>query len=175
MHRNCDNVSPLSISWPRLIPRRQVPVTKLAMTLIQELLSSIRVTVLVRVVAPTGNYKIADRWETHPYKVVKQVNPDIPVYVVKQERDGSSTRTLHRNLLLPFNSLPLPDPTPNEGTCTGTEHDGEPHETQQSADETDLPKNHDSAADAGSLTSASDTASEDDSLLDNTPIPVQLC
>ena len=126
--------------------------------------------VLVRVVAPTGNYKIADRWETHPYKVVKQVNPDIPVYVVKQERDGSSTRTLHRNLLLPFNSLPLPDPTPNEGTCTGTEQDREPHETQQSADETDLPKNHDSAADAGSLTSVSDTASEDDdSLLDNTP------
>ena len=82
--------------------------------------------VLVKVVAPTGNYKIADRWETHPYTVVKQVNPDIPVYVVKQEQGGSSTRTLHRNLLLPFNSLPLPVPTSSYGTANKVAQAPEP-------------------------------------------------
>ena len=39
--------------------------------------------------------------------MVEQPHADIPVYVVKQENSKSKkTRTLHRNLLLPFSCLP---------------------------------------------------------------------
>ena len=102
--------------------------------------------VLVKVVAPTGNYKIADRWEQHPYKVVKQVNPDIPVYVVKQEQGGGPTRTLHRNLLLPFNSLPLPVPTSTEGTASKAKQTQEP-QPSESDTESDAPIVEDSVSD----------------------------
>lgn len=50
---------------------------------------------------------MADKWEQHPYIVVSQPNAEIPVYEIKPE--GSKvrrTRTMHRNLLLPFTSIP---------------------------------------------------------------------
>ena len=81
--------------------------------------------VLVKVVAPTGNYKISDRWEENAYRVVKQVNPEIPVYVVKEEQGEGLTRTLHRNLLLPFNSLPRLDPHPISQTTESPPSDKE--------------------------------------------------
>ena len=63
--------------------------------------------VLVRNVGLRGKHKIADRWENQPYVVVEQPHADIPVYVVKRENSKSKkTRTLHRNLLLPFSYLP---------------------------------------------------------------------
>ena len=43
--------------------------------------------VLVKVVAFDGKHKIADRWEDHPYIVISQPNPNIPVYKVSRE-DG---------------------------------------------------------------------------------------
>ena len=108
--------------------------------------------VLVRVVAPTGNYKIADRWEAHPYTVVKQVNPNIPVYVVKQEQGGSSTRTLHRNLLLPFNSLPQPIPSPT-ATCTLSDNNAHGEDT---VPDTTIPTENDNQSLAGSDGDVSD-------------------
>ena len=54
-----------------------------------------------------GTSEIADRWENQPYVVVEQPHADIPVYVVKREKSKSKkTRTLHKNLLLPFSCLP---------------------------------------------------------------------
>ena len=65
--------------------------------------------VLVRKVGIKGRCKIANRWEEEVYVVVDQPNEDVPVFVVKREGKGRATRTLHRNLLLPVNFLPLPE------------------------------------------------------------------
>ena len=62
--------------------------------------------VLVRNVGLRGKQKLADRWESQPYVVCRQPNEDIPVYVVRPDNSRSrKTRTLHRNLLLPFMSI----------------------------------------------------------------------
>ena len=62
--------------------------------------------VLVKVVAFDGKHKIADRLEEDTYRIVKQPNVDIPVYVVQKENGEGRKRTLHRNLLLPIGHLP---------------------------------------------------------------------
>lgn len=62
--------------------------------------------VLVRNISIRGKQKLADKWEHHPYVVIRQPIEDIPVYEVK--REGSrykKSRTLHRNLLLPFMTI----------------------------------------------------------------------
>ena len=69
--------------------------------------------VLVKVVAWEGKHKIADRWEDEPYTVLEQPNPEIPVYVVHREDKVGPKRTLHRNLLLPINQLPLRETSTN--------------------------------------------------------------
>ena len=53
-------------------------------------------------------YKIANRWSEEIYVAVEQPNMDKPMFVVKCEGKSHATRTLHRNLLLPVNFLPLP-------------------------------------------------------------------
>ena len=35
--------------------------------------------------------------------------PEIPVYLVQKENSNNRPRTLHRNMLLPFNALPCPE------------------------------------------------------------------
>ena len=56
-----------------------------------------------------GKHKIGDIWEHCPYVVTGKPAPDIPVYdVVKENARNSKTRTLHRNMLLPFTGLPCP-------------------------------------------------------------------
>ena len=65
--------------------------------------------VLVKNVGIRGKQKLADRWERTPYIIKCQPNPDIPVYEVQSENPRArKTRTLHRNLLLPFSSVGLP-------------------------------------------------------------------
>ena len=63
-------------------------------------------TVLVRKVHHTGESKLADIWETDPYIITDVPNPEIPVYRVRTVLDKGPVRILHRNLLLPFNSIP---------------------------------------------------------------------
>lgn len=59
--------------------------------------------VLVRNVSIRGKNKIADRWESDPYIILCQPNPEIPVFKVKKNCPTSKKiRTLHRNLLLPL-------------------------------------------------------------------------
>ena len=63
--------------------------------------------ILVRSVGLKGPQKLANKWEDQTYLVTKQPIPGIPVYVVQKEGSSAKPRTLSRNMLLPFNSLPI--------------------------------------------------------------------
>ena len=65
--------------------------------------------VLVKKVGIEGKHKLADVWESSPYIIKSQPVPDIPVYLVQKENSNNRPRTLHRNMLLPFNALPCPE------------------------------------------------------------------
>ena len=80
--------------------------------------------VLVRNVGLRGKNKLADRWEHQPYIVRSHPNPEIPVYEVQAENARTrKTRTLHRNLLLPFMGLPRKESrrllSPEPGKASG--------------------------------------------------------
>ena len=62
--------------------------------------------VLVRKVGLKGRNKLADKWDEEPYLIYKLSDNDIPVYKVRLESGKGSVRTLHRNMLLPFNCIP---------------------------------------------------------------------
>lgn len=93
--------------------------------------------VLVRNTGIRGKSKLANRWEDTPYTVLDQPDPDIPVFVVQQDGRRKAKRTLHRNMLLPINFLPLPDtlgavgPTKTAPDVTITEQDIVKEETTQ--------------------------------------------
>ena len=62
--------------------------------------------VLVRNVGLKGKHKIADRWHKEVYVVLAQPNLGIPVFEVQQENSENRRTVLHRNILLPINSVP---------------------------------------------------------------------
>lgn len=64
--------------------------------------------VLVRNVGLKGKQKLADIWGKNPYIVKSQPVPNIPVYEVQQENSRAKRKLLHRNMLLPFCGLPVP-------------------------------------------------------------------
>lgn len=65
---------------------------------------------LVRRVGTQIRSKVDDRWESQVYKVVSKKS-GVPVYTVETEDGTGSTRTLHRNLLLPIGAVDLePEP-----------------------------------------------------------------
>lgn len=68
--------------------------------------------VLVRNMTPRGGTgKLRTHWEDCIYKVVRQVNKDLPIYEVMPEQGkGRDSRILCRNVLLPCNQLPLDIP-----------------------------------------------------------------
>ena len=63
--------------------------------------------VLVQKVGFTSKHKLANRWEDEVYEVLEQPDKSIPVFVVKGEGVSGKRRTLHRNMLLPVNFLPI--------------------------------------------------------------------
>ena len=65
--------------------------------------------VLVRNVRLRGKHKLADKWESDIYVVVKRAG-ELPVYTVKPEHRDGPLRTVHRDLLLPCGFLPSCDP-----------------------------------------------------------------
>lgn len=65
--------------------------------------------VLVRNVRLRGKHKLADKWESAIYVVVKRAG-DLPVYTVRPETKDGPLRTLHRDLLLPCGFLPATEP-----------------------------------------------------------------
>ena len=64
--------------------------------------------VLVRKVGLKGKQKLADICDREPYIVKCQPVADIPVYEVQLENSRKKSKLLHRNMLLPFNGLPVP-------------------------------------------------------------------
>ncbi len=65
-----------------------------------------------------GKRKLADRWESTPYRVVA-LNPQCHIYRIRNTRTGQE-KTVHRNLLLQANFLPL-----ELGDSESSEIDGE--------------------------------------------------
>ena len=61
--------------------------------------------VLVRQKVCKGKHKIQDKWENTPYKVVEQINPNLPVFCVESTGDSNKTRVLHRNVLFPYSLM----------------------------------------------------------------------
>ena len=64
--------------------------------------------VLVKLVGLTGKHKLADKWESEPYEVIRKPDAAMPVYVVKRCDGEGHERTLHRNMLFPL-ALPRTD------------------------------------------------------------------
>lgn len=60
--------------------------------------------VLLRNLSLTGKHKLQDRWKSTPYVIVRQL-PNLPVYEVKPESGSGSSKTLHRDHLLPIGYL----------------------------------------------------------------------
>ena len=100
--------------------------------------------VLVRALAFDGKHKLADRWEEDVYIVHSQPNAHVPVFMVEKEKGHGKARTLHRNLLLPIGSLPLPDTDPKKTTKSS-----DPVKSQTTTDHTEgpLPSVDDSSSD----------------------------
>ena len=51
-----------------------------------------------------GKHKLADQWDSEVYIVQSKSNPEI-VFKVRSS-SGNLTKTLRRNMLLPFTSIP---------------------------------------------------------------------
>lgn len=68
--------------------------------------------VLVRKVGFKTRHKLANRWEDEVHEVVDHPDKEVPVFIVKGEGKHGKRRTLHRNMLLPVNFLPLPTAAP---------------------------------------------------------------
>ena len=98
---------------------------------------------LVKIVAYDGTHKIADKWESFPYIVLSQPNPDIPVYRVQREDGVGKIRTLHRNLLLPINFIPeervqiAPKPVPRRRKTKTVQQDPTPTRPADSDSDSD--------------------------------------
>ena len=60
--------------------------------------------VLVKECSFEGPHKLKDKWTDDVFIVVEKPHPDVPVYRVRPE-SGGRMRTLHRNLLLPVQSI----------------------------------------------------------------------
>ena len=62
---------------------------------------------LVLNVGLRGKQKLANKWEDDIHVVLEQPAEDFPVFVIRHEDGVSRKRTLHHNMLLPVNDLPL--------------------------------------------------------------------
>ncbi|KAK7883916.1 hypothetical protein WMY93_027039 [Mugilogobius chulae] len=97
--------------------------------------------VLVRNVRLRGKHKIADKWESDVYVVVKK-SANLPVYTVRPEHADKPLRTLHRDLLLPCGYLPATSqvqPTPVKRPVKPSVSQTEPETEVELSDEEILP------------------------------------
>ena len=67
--------------------------------------------VLVKQKGSSGNYKIDDKWEMNPFKVLEQMKNDkgklTPVFKIEEivKTGAPHLKTLHRNMLYPYQSV----------------------------------------------------------------------
>ena len=118
--------------------------------------------VLVRKVGLQGKQKLADKWEEEPYVVLSHPEPSSPVFKVREELNASGrVRTLHRNMLLPFTSIPvdldesLPEPGPdnqNRRAKTRASERKRPPD-HRATEKSDSESNSDSQSESGSVRS----------------------
>ena len=72
--------------------------------------------VLVKQKGSSGNYKIDDKWELNPYRVLEQMSDPkgklTPVFRIEEvvKVGALRLRTLHRNMLYPYRSVMENDP-----------------------------------------------------------------
>ena len=116
--------------------------------------------VLVKNVGIRGKNKLANRWEDHIYMVLDKPNEDIPVFVVQREDKRGSKRTLHRNLLLPVNFLPLSPKLLESAKTSGRERN--PSTREKVSLTSDSLETEISQFDDASESSDSDSSSRDD-------------
>ena len=104
--------------------------------------------VLVRNLSERGGPgKLRSYWEKDIHVVVRRNSTESPVYEVKPEGTGTKRRTLHRNLLLPCDFLPM-DSQQIEGTPLQRQSNRKNPElvhptadnSELSGDDEDLPK-----------------------------------
>lgn len=101
--------------------------------------------VLVRSVRLRGKHKLADKWESDIYIVVKRAD-NLSVYTVRPEGQEGPLRTLHRDLLLPCGFLPVAESEESPEAAVNR-----PKTRQQStievSDEADLSADHSDSED----------------------------
>ncbi len=95
--------------------------------------------VLVRNLRLRNKHKLADKWESTVYRVVKQME-NLPVYAVLPEDGDGPARTLHRDLLLPCGHL---SETEDERTSERSKPPQRPR-TRQSSPQLQQPEYSDS-------------------------------
>ena len=67
--------------------------------------------VLVKQKGSSGNYKIEDKWELNPFRVIEQMTDDndklTPVFRLQEivQQGAPRLKTLHRNMLYPYRSV----------------------------------------------------------------------
>ena len=119
--------------------------------------------VLVKIVAFDGRHKIADRWKEEPYVIVRQTNPNIPVFEVKKINGHGKKRTLHRNLLLPIGHLHTYEET------TANQKKSGPSNTKQVVEK--HPTEELQQMDHVTLDPQSDSDSDTDTVIMQVPVP----
>lgn len=68
-----------------------------------------------------GPGKLRSHWEDCVYTVISRKSPDGPVYEIRPEKGGQS-RVVHRNLLLPCDSLPVEKPDTKDSQMKKRKH-----------------------------------------------------
>ena len=64
--------------------------------------------VLVKQKGSSGNYKINDKWELNPFRVMEQMKDDkgklMPVFKLQEivQEGAPCLKTLHRNMIYPY-------------------------------------------------------------------------
>ena len=109
--------------------------------------------VLVRNLSPRGGPgKLRAYWEEQIYTVIRQMG-SLPVNEIQPEDQNGRRRTIHRNLLLPCNFLPMespafqpvhhpnPRPTPGQGQDLVVEHHSDSSDTEEENDNDTNPGN----------------------------------